>query len=176
MTKFTLVNPRIEGSVQTEFDASSPLQAADEAYSSISKYFTNRLQEFRFTLQSGGKYHHYIASEMKNKDASKVSYTIAEFKGKVNTSQFEKSQEHYQQQMGGRRRFDDDDSDDSDSSPPFRRYNYPIYNWWYDPFIYLIADKDAVDKIRTIWQPSIAMVPGNIIMPYYPFGLPWVVK
>ena len=128
MTKFTLVNPKIDGSVKTSYEASSSLKAADEAYTAISKYFTNRLQEFRFTLQNGGKYHHFVASEKKGAD-NKVSYTINEFKGKVDTKSLEKRINDYQEQHGGRKHKLDDSSDsDSDSSPAFRRYNYPIYN------------------------------------------------
>uniref|UniRef100_A0A6C0M1E4 Uncharacterized protein n=1 Tax=viral metagenome TaxID=1070528 RepID=A0A6C0M1E4_9ZZZZ len=174
MTKFTLVNPKIDGSVQTSFDTSSPLKAADEAYSAISKYFTNRLQEFRFTLQSGGKFHHFVASEKLGKD-NKVSYTINEFKGKVNIDTMQKSMDQYQEQNGGKKKWDEDDSSSSssDSSPAFRRYNYPIYNWWYDPFVYVVTDKDASDKLKAIWFPSLPFIPGNYMIPnpylwYYP--------
>lgn len=172
MTKFTLVNPKIDGSVKTSYEASSPIKAADEAYSSISKYFTNRLQEFRFTLQSGGKYHHYVASEKKNKEG-KVSYTISEFKGKVVTDALEHRSSEYQKQYGGKhKKWDEDDSSD-DSSPPFRRYNYPIYNWWYDPFIYILSDKDDVaDKLKSIWFPSLPFIPGNYVIPYPWAGYP----
>lgn len=172
MTKFTLVNPKIDGSVQTSFDISSPLKAADAAYSAIAKYFTNRLERFFFTLQSGGKYYHFVATEKMKGD--KVSYSISEFKKKVNTDALEKGQADYDKQHGGShggqhggshyKKYDLDD-DSSDSSPAFRRYNYPIYNWWYDPFIYVVADKDASEKLRTIWYPSI-LVPGNFVTPF----------
>lgn len=173
MTKFTLVNPKIDGSVQTAFDASSALKAADEAYSAISKYFTNRLQQFRFTLQSGGKYYHFIAAEKSGKD-NKVSYTISEYKGKVNTDALEHRMAEYQKQYGGGKKhsLDDSSSSDSDSSPAFRRYNYPIYSWWYDPFVYLINSDDDDEigkKLRAIWFPSLPFIPGDYFIPY-----PWI--
>lgn len=164
MKKFTLVNPKIDGSVQTSFDTNSPLEAADKAYSAISKYFTNRLEEFRFSLQNGGKYFHFVASEHKGKD-NKVSYVIKEFKGKVDTDKFEKRLTQYEKQYGGKHKDDSSDSSDSDS-PLYRRYNYPIYNWWYDPFVYIVTDKDASDKLKTIWFPSLPFIPGNYIIPY----------
>lgn len=171
MTKFTLVNPKIDGSVKTSYDAESALRAADEAYSSISKYFTNSLQVFNFTLKGGnGKYHHFTASEKKGKDKN-VSYSIKEFKGKVNMDAFE---ERLTQAGGKHKKWDDDSSDSDSDSPPYRRMNYPIYNWWYDPFVYVVTDKDASDKLKAIWFPSLPFIPGNYVVPW-PLGPYWTV-
>jgi hypothetical protein len=172
MTKFTLVNPKIDGSVKTSFEASSPLKAADEAYSAISKYFTNSLKEFNFTLQSGsGKYHHFTAAEKKHKNQD-VNYTIKEFKGKVDMDAFAK---RLTQSGGKHKKWDDDDSSDSDSSPVYRRMNYPIYNWWYDPFVYVVTDKDASNKLQAIWFPSLPFIPGNYAVPWPYTGPGWSV-
>lgn len=173
MTKFTLVNPKIDGSIKTAFEASSPLKAADEAYSTVSKYFTNSVPLFRFTLQSGGKFHHFTVTEKLGKD-KKVSYAIKEFKGKVNMDAFEKQIKDYEKQHGGKhRKLDDSDSSDSDSdSPIFRTYNYPIYNWWYDPFIYVVNDKEQADKLAKALSP-IMYIPGIAAPGINAIAYPW---
>ena len=48
---YVLVNPHINGSVETKIKADNSLQAAKKAYKNVSKHFNNNIPKFYFTLQ-----------------------------------------------------------------------------------------------------------------------------
>lgn len=114
---YMLVNPFIEGSIPKIYKGDNSLVAANNAYKTISKYFSNTVDNFKFSLlklksdaissskkqlnlsQYGGKssaknrfdtknFSHFIVSELKNNDDNDVSYTIKRYNGSINNVGF----------------------------------------------------------------------------------------
>lgn len=160
---YTLVNPHISGSVDTKIKADNSLQAAKKAYKNLAKHFNNNIPKFYFTIQKGsaGKYYHFEVKEKKEEE--KVNFSIQAYKipgnEKKAITEFEKKFKNYREKThtkGGKRKSsrkskkDDSDSDsDSDMSDsddnyykqakkyvPTSSYSYPIWYWWYDPYVY----------------------------------------
>lgn len=114
---YMLVNPYVEGSVDKVFKADNSLKAAKMAYDSLSKYFNNSVQNFKFTLlklksdsietnekslsnfnldkYGGGSnklfkndnFSHFIVSESRSNN-NKVSYTINKFEGEIQNTDY----------------------------------------------------------------------------------------
>ena len=156
MTLYKLVNPLIQGKLNTTFEESSASKAASKAYNTLSKYFHNSTPEFLFTLQKvssksslgEGKvsdYYHYKVLE--NRSGKDVSFEIVKY-NKINKNRLNKFRKSLEKTMkenfqtGGYR--DDVDYDiDLDSDHGLygsrTRYDYePIGLWLYDPYIYSI--------------------------------------
>ena len=157
---YVLVNPNIDGSISTSIKADNSVSAAKKAYKSLSKHFNNNIPKFHFTIQKGtkgsGKYYHFEVKERKEDD--NVTFSIEKFNIKNEKTQikkFEKKLNNFKNKInssGGKRskkgKKDSDDSESSDYSDSddayYRRvrkyiptnYNYPIYYWWYDPYVY----------------------------------------
>ena len=163
---YKFINPIIKGTIQDSFEAATPLDAAHKAYSTVSQYFSNNLPEFRFSLESAGKYHHFVAKETRGK-GDHVDFSITAHTGKTDDKGF-KSLLKLKQHKGGkkhhRRRHskDDDSSDSSDSSdsPYYRRTRLPISSWWYYPNYYY----NNLSYLPTLYGDAmIAIVsPGNV--------------
>lgn len=171
MSEFQLVNPLIGGNLNTKFVSEKSLEAASQAYNSISQYFKKDLPSFNFTLKDDkNKFYHFNVTE--NIKGNEVSFKIKEFKiktqGNKSFTNFKKNLTEFNKilsQSGGkRRRLDDDDSDSDDIKyddfdddddyyyDPYyfprkvsRSYYYssPISHYWYWPSIY---DYVLVDK------------------------------
>jgi len=117
MKNYLLVNPYIEGSLEKVFSANNSLDAADKVYSSISKYFSNSIPNFKFTLmrikdshvQSGGDYSNFDFTKKNNKhllhfkvnethvnNTDKVDFSITPYSGKlVLLDQFKESLQNH---------------------------------------------------------------------------------
>lgn len=153
MKSYILVNPHIEGSVDTKFKTKNSEEAANLAYESISKYFSNNLPKFSFTLQKAGsnQFYHFEVSEKINKN-DKVKYQIKANKSISNVQGLEKFIEANQEKLAGGKdkskkyRFDEDSSESSSSSEssdddyyyyykPVNR-SLPITYWSYYPYVY----------------------------------------
>jgi len=157
---YVLVNPHINGSVETKIKADNSLQAAKKAYKNVSKHFNNNIPKFYFTLQKGskGKYYHFEVKEKKSDE--KVNFSIQSY---VIPGDSEKAVDEFKQKLktikektsskGGKRKSSkkskdssDSESDVSDSDDyyykkarkyvPTSTYTNPIYYWWYDPYVY----------------------------------------
>jgi hypothetical protein len=65
MSNFKLVNPSIEGTLTTSYSNTNPHKAASSAWDNMSKYFSNNVPNFAFTLQNtdNNKLHHYQVNE-----------------------------------------------------------------------------------------------------------------
>ncbi len=154
MSSYLLINPIIDGSINTEFTAKNQLEAANMAYQSMSKYFSNSVKNFKFTLvKSNGQnnldftnikdknYYHFIVNEkVKNDD---VEYSIAPYNDKIFFfDSFKKNTNNKYNKIlnGGKSKFDKyDDDSDSDDYYVKKKKNYilePINYWYYNPFIY----------------------------------------
>ena len=166
MKNYILINPQIQGSIDTKFKTHSALDAAKIAYETLSKYFSNNIPKFSFTLQKGGsdKLYHFDVTE-KITSENKIRYNITENKNVTNLENFKKFLEDSdekikgggsdEEQTGGKHhkkkhkkkyKFDDDDSSSSsDSSSSDEDYYYyykplnrsqPITYWAYYPSLY----------------------------------------
>lgn len=181
MSNYTLINPCIEGNIVSTFSGKSQLDAAVDAWNGLSKYITNNVPRFAFTLENNnnGELHHFLVKEKLSGNGD-ASYKISEidvamkpsdvksFKNRINN--FKKSKA----QAGGKKHKkhdDDDDSSSSSSSEPFnllKVYNYatktyPIGYWWYDPLVYRL-DSVYIPTFVTPLTPYVEVATVN----YYP--------
>ncbi len=154
MTKYSLVNPKISGTLDTNYTASSSGDAAKDAWDSLSKHIVGQVPKFPFTLKNidSGSYHHFILKE-KLTEGSTSEYTIKEVKANVSDKQLDKLIE----QSGGKKkkRSKKDDSSSDDSSEEDRVYDrvkklvrngtYPLSYVWYNPAIY---------RLNTVYVPN----------------------
>ena len=167
MPAFQLVNPYIVGDMKKTFNTSSSGEAADEAWGNLSKYITNNIPKFAFTMKrlSDGKLYHFVVKEKVAKNKM-VNYSIKELSIKLNQdeeSNFNKHIAKLENQLGGKRSKDDSDSEsdsDSDSSSEssdeddlIKRIRYfknkPLNYLWYSPLIY---NKDGT--LTSVYLPS----------------------
>jgi hypothetical protein len=134
MTKYNLVNPYIDGNLNTSIKASSELKAAGKIYEQVlAPMFITSAPEFNFTIEGGGELYHYTVKEtVKGEDAK---FKIEKFNGKVDDAKFKTKLSEIKEQSGGKhKRKDDDDSSSSSSSdsPPY----YSISRYCYSPYVY----------------------------------------
>lgn len=87
---YSLVNPNIQGKFKNVLKAKNSNEAASLFYTNISKYFSNSIPQFCFTIQKGkqdtGKYYHYqVNEERKNNEVNYVikSLDVVNEEGKV---------------------------------------------------------------------------------------------
>jgi hypothetical protein len=151
--QYRLVNPVIEGKFNTVFSGQSELDAGEKAWAGISKYFSNNVPKFAFTMEnvSDGNLHHFLIKEDKNGD--NVDYSISELKLKRSKKEEAALRGKLQQlraQHGGKK--EEDESSSSSSSSDMKnlnkmysklRYNTlstayttPFVYWGYTPYIY----------------------------------------
>lgn len=71
---YMLVNPYVEGNASVIFNANNSLEAAKSAYESISKYFNNSVNNFKFTLLK-------LKSDAVNKKVSNDRLNLASYGG-----------------------------------------------------------------------------------------------
>jgi hypothetical protein len=80
---YCLVNPHIEGEIDTKIKSNNSLKAAKVFYKNLSQHFNNNIPKFYFTVQKGGsgngKYYHFVVKEVRkylNLDEEKFRQTI----------------------------------------------------------------------------------------------------
>lgn len=153
MKSYILVNPHIQGSLETKFKTKSPHEAANLAYESISKYFSNNVPKFTFTLQKAGsdKFYHFDVSEKINKN-DKIKFEIKENISVSNADGLKKFIQTNEEALSGGKhskskkyKLDDSDSSSSSDSNSDDDYYYyykpvnrslPITYWSYYPYAY----------------------------------------
>lgn len=143
METYKLVNPVIQGTMQTSFEGKHAVDAAGRAYDAIAEHLSNNMPHFSFTLQRGGKYYHFNATEKANSEG-KVKTEVRQITAK--TEEGLSNFINNPQRGGGKRRKyryeDDSDSDSSDDDSSDYRYYRPmprrtaIDYWYYYPYIY----------------------------------------
>jgi len=165
MPTYELVNPYVIGDMKTSFNTSSSKSAANEAWSALSKYITNNVPKFAFTIKklSDNKLYHFVVKEKLSK-SKKVSFTIKELNlnmSKEEENKFSNYVSNLENQAGGKKKHNDDDdssdSSDSDSSDDdlirrvrqFKERNSPLKYMWYSPMIY---SKDG--NLTSVYVPS----------------------
>ena len=161
MKSYILVNPHIKGSMDVEFKSNSATEAANLAYENISKYFSNNIPNFSFTLQKGGseKFFHFNVREKINKN-DKIKFKIEENTSITSIDGLKKFIDNNESEIDGgadqlivggkhdkKYKYDDSSSSSSSSSSesedddyyyyykPIKR-NMPITYWSYYPYVY----------------------------------------
>lgn len=151
---YKLINPSIEGQLKTTFTAKSELDAANKAWTSVSKYISNNVPKFAFTLENtkDGSLSHFVVKE--KLAGKKASFSISKLKLDTDARKDQDFKNRIAKQSGGKkhRKHDGEKDDDSSSSSssssdvklisplsPFgfnNWYNTPISYWFYDPYYY----------------------------------------
>ncbi len=152
MANYKLINPSIQGDLKNVVAAGAPLDAAKQIWTNLSKYITNNVPSFAFTIenQDGGSIHHFKVEETKHKNEAR--FEIKQLDLKLKASDLKKFKERVSKSSmaGGKKhkhhkKDDDDDSSSSSSSDGFdtlklyknfSRPILPITYWWYDPYVY----------------------------------------
>jgi len=154
MKSYILVNPYIEGSINKKFKTKSVIDAANLSYETLSKYFSNNLPKFSFTLQKAGtdKFYHFDVNEKINKN-DKIKFQIKQNESIKDVTGLKKFiDQNNEELVGGKSnknkkyKYSDDENDDdsssSDSDDDYYYYykpitrNMPITYWSYYPYIY----------------------------------------
>lgn len=184
MSNYKLLNPYIEGKMTTSFAGNSPKVAAKKIWNAISKYITNNVPQFPFTMENTdtGKLHHFLVKESLI-GGNQAKFNISELTLNMKPteeSEFKKRVDTFKnsKMRGGKkhRKHEDDDDDSSSSSSStteifsalklYNKHNtiYPITYWWYDPLIY---------KLDSVYIPTFVapIVPYIEVMTvnYYPY-------
>ena len=136
MTKYNLVNPLIEGNINTTVKASDELKGAGKIYEEIlAPMFITSVSEFKFSIEGGGKIYHYNVSETVKGDNAK--YKIEEFTGKADDKKLKNKLKELNEQSGGKSKHKHKKDDDSSSSSSSSEESYYRFNrFCYSPYIY----------------------------------------
>lgn len=154
MPNYKLINPSIQGNLKNTVSANLSIDAAEQIWTNLSKYITNNVPSFAFTIenQSGGSLHHFKVEETKHKNEAK--FEIKEIDVKLKASDLKKFKERVSKSaMQGGKKHKHDKHDDSSSSSSsssdgfdtlklyknFNRPIVPITYWWYDPYVYNLS-------------------------------------
>jgi hypothetical protein len=180
MSNYKLINPYIEGSLVTTFSGASRLDAACSAWNNLSKYITNNVPKFAFTLENindGQLYHFLVKESLSGNNAAdfKISELdlvlngniLKQFRNRISLKGGRKHRRHHKDK-------DEDDDESSSSSSTSEIFSavrlnkvyskaQPIVYWWYDPLIYEI-DSIYIPTFVTPLVPYIEIMTVN----YYP--------
>ena len=172
MSKFTLINPAIVGTVNISSNAINDITAAREIWNNISQHINNNIPLFYFTLRGGGIVSHFSVKEGTKNSNNEIDYVIEKINPKLdNTSELnyiKKTTKIYNkmknyQSGGARKRYkkeeinekDDDDDDDYYSYIKLKQKKRPISYWWYTPSFYK-------QVCKTVFMPTF----GHGMAPY----------
>lgn len=181
MPTFKLVNPKIIGDFNDIVTANNKSDAADKTWMQLTKYITNNVPRFLFTLedQESGLLYNFQVDE--NPDGKIANYDITELDSKLTKSQIKsfknqlakierKTQHLINGMYGGQRRHryhEDDSTTDSeelyDKIKLIKSINtpQPIVYWWYTPVLY------EYYKLPSIYIPTF----NPPLLPYVEVGL-----
>ena len=175
---YKLVNPHITGEFKNSVKARNSVEAAKILYNNMSEHFNNNLPEFYFTIHKGrsgkGKHYHFHVKE--KREGEEVSFSLqthtirneksalAKFNQKLNKykgSKLTGGKKETKKTSKKSKKTKKVELDDSDSSEDYYRRaksyvpinNYPIYSWWYDPYLY---------RLDSIYVPTFY----NYVTPY----------
>jgi hypothetical protein len=166
MTNYKLVNPFIDGNINTRVKENSPLKAAGKIYEDVlAPLFLTSAPEMNYTIEGGGKFYHFTVKESVKGDDAK--FKISEFNGKINDKNLSKRISELEEQSGGKskhkhRRKDDDDSSSSSDSPSY----YSIKKYCYSPYIY----EPYPNYYSPVFHPQ--YFSNNSVVYYYNIGTP----
>lgn len=135
MTKYNLVNPYIDGKMNTSVKAGSELKGAGKIYEKVlAPIFITSAPEFNFTIEGGGQLFHYTVKE--NVKGNNAKFKIEKFNGKVDNEKFKAKFNEIKTQSGGKSKHKHKDDDDSSSSSSDSPSYYSINRYCYSPYVY----------------------------------------
>lgn len=116
---YTLVNPAISGTFNTNYDSLSSIDAAKHFWNQLSQYLVDNVPQMFFTLRdNNGRYYHFKVAEKVN-DEKKVDFKIDQITLMLSSNDANKLDEQFNnvlQQRGGNKEDDSDSSSISSSS------------------------------------------------------------
>lgn len=192
MSNYKLINPRIEGTLSTIIRGDSDMNAAEKIWHTLSKYVTNNVPQFAFTLEDmdNNNMHHFVVKETLvggnsvKWDIDKLDLDLdaaveKKFLKNVNSAKMsggKKHRKHRKHREHRERKEGDDDSSSSSSSSSssdemfsaLKLYKnqmktFPITYWWYDPWVYQL-DSIYIPTFTSPMNPYIEVTTVN----YYP--------
>jgi len=140
MTKYNLVNPFIEGNMNTSVKASGELEGAGKIYEQIlAPMFITSVSEFKFSIEGDGKLYHYIVKENVKKDSAK--FKIEKIGGHTDDKKLKNKLKELkeEEQSGGKSKHKhkhNKDDDSSSSSSSSEESYYRFNRFCYSPYIY----------------------------------------
>jgi hypothetical protein len=160
---YRLINPYIEGSIDTVVDSKNSFGAGKRLYKAISDHFTNHVDDFYMTIQNAEtkELSHFKINE--KRDGKTIDFNLVKLDDKFAPDIEKKlvaNVDKLTKQSGGGF---DDDSSSSDSDSDYREYN--IYQQPISRFVYFYLPYYKLNAIGL--SPLDA---SRIFMPM--FGLP----
>lgn len=157
---YRLVNPFIEGSVDTVVNARNPFNAGKKIYNTLSKYFTNHVENFYMTLQNleTQEFSHFRVNEKRGSDNT-VDFNMVKiddsFSPEIN-KKLAKQVAILEKQSGGGHHHRHHDSESCSCSSSSEEYYYPIpiqpisrFVYFYLPYAKLkIVGLNPLDRAR----------------------------
>lgn len=157
---YRLINPYIEGSLDTVVRAKNSFSAGKKIYGSISNYFTNQVDDFYMTIQNveTKELTHFRIDE-KRADGGFVDFNLVKLNENFSPELEKKlvgNVEKLEKQSGGKRHRHKDDSSSSDSSSSdesdyFKFQPQPIskFTYFYLPYYKLnVIGLNPIDASR----------------------------
>lgn len=149
-TNYRLINPYVEGSVDTVVSAKNARSAGKHLYNTISKYFTNHVEDFNFAIQNikSKDITHFKIKEKRDNGGTTVDYNMVQLPSDVLppnvNDKLMSNVNDLEVQTGGKKHYGSDDSDSTESSSiddfyaPPPTYTYPITKFTYFnlPYVY----------------------------------------
>ncbi|BCS83043.1 hypothetical protein QLL95_gp1080 [Cotonvirus japonicus] len=165
---YRLINPYIEGSLDTIIRASNSYSAGKKLYNSLSTYFTNHVNNFYMTIQNlqTKELTHFKIIEKRDKDGA-VNFELLKIEDNFDPS-LEKdlvnSVNKLSKQSGGKKKLSDSDTDSSESECfqfPIQPINRFVY--YFLPYYQLnIIGLSPLD-ISRIFMPTFGLSPNPSI-------------
>ncbi|AGF85435.1 hypothetical protein QJ854_gp347 [Moumouvirus goulette] len=161
---YRLLNPYIEGTMDTVVKARNSFSAGKKLYNTISNYFTNHVDDFYMTLQNveTGQLSHFKIGERRDENGA-VDFEMIKL-DKNFTPDLEKqlinNVNKIDKQSGGRKNIDDSDTEFSSESECFRFPLQPItkFIYFYLPYYKLnLVGLNPLDIAR-IFMPTFGFI------------------
>jgi hypothetical protein len=181
-TQYKLVNPTIKGDLNTTVSANTPTAAANKFWQKLSKYFTNNVPLFAFSLENtnDNKLSHFTVKEVLVDD-NNAEYKIKQMDLKLKKEDEEALRKNIDQaekkMNGGKAIYDNNNNNDHSDDENKYKYNsiknnisQPITWWWYTPAPYTY-------KLETVFIPTFAVpLTPYIEIQYNGIMYPWYSK
>ena len=153
---YRLINPYIEGSLDTVTRASNSFSAGKKLYNTISKFFTNHVDNFYMTLQNveTKELSHFKIDEKRGNNST-VDYNLIKLDNAFSDDLEKKiinNVDKLEKQSGGRHRHHDDSP--SESSEDSDYFKYPVqpinrFVYFYLPYYKLnVVGLSPIDSSR----------------------------
>ena len=161
---YRLINPYIEGSMDRVARASNSFSAGKKLYNTISKYFTNHVDNFYMTIQNveTKELSHFKIDEKRGNNGT-VDYNLVGLHDNFNPDIEKKlisNVEKLEKQSGGKSYYDDDSPTESPTDEDF--FKFPVqpinrFVYFYLPYYRLnIVGMTPIDQAR-IFMPMFSL-------------------